>query len=255
MDSLVNQKLSNTELAQWGNWQQNRDQDAGDYLVAKYLPLVDYVIQRFLISLPKTVDKDEVRSYAYEGLLDALDKFKPEKDWKFETYAAWRIKGAIIDGLRKSDWLPRSLRDKVKKIEKAYAELEQQKGESASDQEVSEYLGMTPAELNRAVSEAALSAMLSMDDDQSNLEERMPRATIGSPERELSGQMTKEALSKAIATLPEKEKLTVSLCYFEEMKLTEIAEILGLSVSRVSQLHSKAMLRLHAAMLSVHEHY
>lgn len=255
MDSLVNQKLSNTELAQWGNWQQNRDQDAGDYLVAKYLPLVDYVIQRFLISLPKTVDKDEVRSYAYEGLLDALDKFKPEKDWKFETYAGWRIKGAIIDGLRKSDWLPRSLRDKVKKIEKAYAELEQQKGESASDQEVSEYLGMTPAELNRAVSEAALSAMLSMDDDQSNLEERMPRATIGSPERELSGQMTKEALSKAIATLPEKEKLTVSLCYFEEMKLTEIAEILGLSVSRVSQLHSKAMLRLHAAMLSVHEHY
>lgn len=120
---------------------------------------------------------------------------------------------------------------------------------------MSEYLGMTPAELNRAVSEAALSAMLSMDDDQSNLEERMPRATIGSPERELSGQMTKEALAKAIATLPEKEKLTVSLCYFEEMKLTEIAEILGLSVSRVSQLHSKAMLRLHAAMLSVHEHY
>lgn len=118
MDSLVNQKLSNTELAQWGNWQQNRDQNAGDYLVAKYLPLVDYVIQRFLISLPKTVDKDEVRSYAYEGLLDALDKFKPEKDWKFETYAAWRIKGAIIDGLRKSDWLPRSLRDKVKKSKK-----------------------------------------------------------------------------------------------------------------------------------------
>ncbi|WP_211652938.1 FliA/WhiG family RNA polymerase sigma factor [Planococcus sp. MSAK28401] len=252
---MVNQKLSNAELAQWGNWQQHRDQDAGDYLVAKYLPLVDYVIQRFLISLPKTVDKDEVRSYAYEGLLDALDKFKPEKDWKFETYAAWRIKGAIIDGLRKSDWLPRSLRDKVKKIEKAYAELEQQKGESASDQEVSEYLGMTPAELNRAVSEAALSAMLSMDDEQANLEERMPRASIGSPERELSARLTKEALAKAVAALPEKEKLTVSLCYFEEMKLTEIAEILGLSVSRVSQLHSKAMLRLHAAVLSVHEHY
>lgn len=252
---MVNQKLSNAELAQWDNWQQHRDQDAGDYLVAKYLPLVDYVIQRFLISLPKTVDKDEVRSYAYEGLLDALDKFKPEKDWKFETYAAWRIKGAIIDGLRKSDWLPRSLRDKVKKIEKAYAELEQQKGESVSDQEVSEYLGMTPAELNRAVSEAALSAMLSMDDEHANLEERLPRANAGTPDQELSHRLTKEALAKAIMGLPEKEKLTVSLCYFEEMKLTEIAEILGLSVSRVSQLHSKAMLRLHGAMLSVHEHY
>ena len=94
-----------------------------------------------------------------------------------------------------------------------------------------------------------------MDDDQANMEDRLPRAVAGSPERELSGQLTKDALSKAIAKLPEKEKLTVSLCYFEEMKLTEIAEILGLSVSRVSQLHSKAMLRLHAAMLSVHEHY
>lgn len=252
---MVNQKLSNAELEQWENWQQHRDQEAGDYLVAKYLPLVDYVIQRFLISLPKTVDKDDVRSYAYEGLLDALDKFKPEKDWKFETYGAWRIKGAIIDGLRKSDWLPRSLRDKVKRIEKAYRELEQQHEGSVSDEQVSEHLGMTPAELNRAVSEAALSTMLSMDDDALKLQEQMTRAVVGSPERQLTERLTKEALAKAVAALPEKEKLTVSLCYFEEMKLTEIAEILGLSVSRISQLHSKAMLRLHAAVLSVHEHY
>ncbi|MFC4711646.1 FliA/WhiG family RNA polymerase sigma factor [Planococcus dechangensis] len=252
---MVNQKLSDGELQQWENWQQQRDQEAGDYLVAKYLPLVDYVIQRFLINLPKTVDKDDVRSYAYEGLLDALDKFKPEKDWKFETYAAWRIKGAIIDGLRKSDWLPRSLREKVKKIEKAYAELEQQHEESVSDQQVSEYLGMTTAELNRAVSEAALSAMLSMDDENLNLQDQMPQSAAGSPDRQLTDRLIKEALAKAIESLPEKEKLTVSLCYFEEMKLTEIAEILGLSVSRISQLHSKAMLRLHAAILSVHEHY
>lgn len=252
---MVNQKLSQAELKQWENWQHYREEAAGDYLVEKYLPLVDYVIQRFLINLPKTVDKDDIRSYAYEGLLDALDKFKPEQDWKFETYAAWRIKGAIIDGLRKSDWLPRSLRDKVKKIEKAYAELEQLHEGSVSDRQVSEHLGMTPAELNRAVSEAALSAMLSMDDGNVNVEDRLPRAAGGSPEHELAKRLTKEALATAIEKLPEKEKLTVSLCYFEEMKLTEIAEILGLSVSRVSQLHSKAMLRLQAAVLSVHEHY
>src|SRR5690606_33854137 len=109
---MLNQKLSKEGLNYWGDWQQHRDPLAGEYLVEQYLPLVDYVIQRFMISLPKTVEKDDVRSYAYEGLLDALSKFNIERDLKFETYASWRIKGAIIDGLRNSDWLPRSVRDK-----------------------------------------------------------------------------------------------------------------------------------------------
>ncbi|WKA56774.1 FliA/WhiG family RNA polymerase sigma factor [Planococcus shixiaomingii] len=247
------------EKSYWEGWQKDRDPAAGEYLVERYLPLVDFLIQRFMISLPKSVDKDDIRSLAYEGLLDALDKFNPERDLKFETYATWRIKGAIIDGLRHSDWLPRSVRDKVKKIEKAYAVLEQQNGASVTDEEVSVYLGITKNELNKTVSEAALSAMVSIDE--TAYEDNEPSGKYHlieddsaiSPERNVSDQDMKATLAQAIERLPEKEKLVVSLCYYEELKLTEIAEVLSVSVSRVSQLHSKAMLRLNAAMQATHE--
>ncbi len=257
---MLNNKLSKEELYYWGNWQKQRDPQAGEYLVERYLPLVDFVVQRFMISLPRTVEKDDIRSLAYEGLLDAFDKFNIERDLMFETYASWRIKGAIIDGLRHSDWLPRSVREKVKKIEKAYAVLEQKNNYSVTDEEVSEYLGITKAELNKTVSEAALSTMTSIDETTYDEHNQVGKYNMvndhpGSPERYLTEQMTKESLSKAIERLPEKEKITISLCYFEELKLTEIAEVLNVSVSRVSQLHSKAMLRLRASVLSIHENY
>ncbi|WP_017378966.1 FliA/WhiG family RNA polymerase sigma factor [Paenisporosarcina sp. TG-14] len=257
---MLNNKLSKEELDFWESWKKNHDPQAGEYLVERYLPLVEYVIQRFMISLPKTVDKDDIRSFAFEGLLDAFDKFNIERDLKFETYASWRIKGAIIDGLRHSDWLPRSVREKVKKIEKAYAVLEQQNNYSVTDEEVSSYLGITKAELNKTVSEAALSTMLSIDettyDDHKQVGKyNMVLNDAGSPERYVNEQMVKESLSRAIERLPEKEKIVISLCYYEELKLTEIAEVLTLSVSRVSQLHSKAIMRLHTATLSIHENY
>jgi len=258
---MLNNKLSKEELNYWDSWQKQRDPQAGEYLVERYLPLVEYVIQRFMISLPKTVDKDDIRSLAFEGLLDAFDKFNIERDLKFETYATWRIKGAIIDGLRHSDWLPRSVREKVKKIENAYAVLEQEKNDSVTDEEVSDYLGITKAELNKTVSEAALSTMISIDETSYEDNHQVGKYAMiqndraDSPERSLTAKMVKESLSRAIERLPEKEKITVSLCYFEELKLTEIAEVLNVSVSRVSQLHSKAMLRLRPAILAVHEHY
>jgi len=258
----VKTKLSSEDLMYWGKWKTQRDSEAGDYLVKKYLPLIEYVIQRFMISLPKTVQKDEVRSFAYEGLLDAIDKFDIDRDLKFETYATWRVKGAIIDGLRQSDWLPRSVREKVKKIEKAYAVLEQQKAHSVTDEEVCEYLGITKSELNKTVSEAALSVMVSIDetthDDENEQVGRynlIRNVNAESPENHLYEQIMKESLVKAIDRLPEKEKLIVTLCYFEELKLTEIADVLNLSISRISQLHSKAMLRLNSAILSAQENY
>lgn len=257
---MLNNKLSKEELNYWDNWQKHRDPQAGEYLVERYLPLVEFVIQRFMISLPKSVDKDDIRSLAYEGLLDAFDKFNLERDLKFETYASWRIKGAIIDGLRHSDWLPRSVRDKVKKIEKAYAVLEQQNNYSVTDEEVSRYLGISKKELNKTVSEAAFSTIISIDetnyDDNNQVGKyNMVQNHTGSPERYLTEQMIKESLSRAIERLPEKEKIVISLCYYEELKLTEIAEVLSVSVSRVSQLHSKAILRLHTATLAIHENY
>ncbi len=253
-------KLSNDEVDCWEKWRQHRDADAGNFLVERYSPLVDFVVQRFMVSLPKTISQDDIRSLAYEGLLDAFDKFDWNKDLKFETYATWRIKGAVIDGLRQSDWLPRSIRDKVKKIEKAYVELEQQNNAAVTDAEVSAYLGITKAELNKAVSEAALSSIVSIDeaaygDDASDKYKIVDSSVVTSPEKNLAAQMMKESLTRAIDRLPEKEKLVVSLCYFEELKLTEIAEVLSVSVSRVSQLHSKAILRLNAAIIEPHDHY
>lgn len=255
-------QLSKEDLGQWEMWKAQRDPEAGDYLVRKYQHLIDYVIQRFMISLPKTVHKDDIRSYAYEGLLDAIDKFNLDGEYKFETYATWRVKGAILDSLRQSDWLPRSVREKVKKIEKAYASLEQQSGHSVTDEEVCQHLGITKAELNKTVSEAALSSMISIDEtthddenDQVGRYNLIKNENAESPEAHLFEQQTKEALTKAIERLPEKEKLIVTLCYFEELKLTEIAEVLSLSVSRISQLHSRAMLRLNSAILSTQESY
>lgn len=254
--------MSKEELGQWQKWKAERDPEAGDYLVRNYHQLIEYVIQRFMISLPKTVHKDDIRSYAYEGLLDAIDKFNLSGDYKFETYATWRVKGAILDGLRQSDWLPRTVREKVKKIEKAYATLEQQNGKSVTDDEVCQHLGMTKAELNKTVSEAALSTMISIDETiQDDEQDQVGRYNVIKnenaelPEGHLYEQLLKEALANAIDRLPEKEKLIVTLCYFEELKLTEIAEVLSLSVSRISQLHSKAMLRLNVAILSVQENY
>lgn len=255
-------QLSKEDLEQWEMWKAQRDPEAGDYLVKKYHHVIDYVIQKFMISLPKTVHKDDIRSYAYEGLLDAIDKFNVEGEYKFETYATWRVKGAIIDALRQSDWLPRSVREKVKKVEKAYASLEQQSGKSVTDEEVCAFLGITKAELNKTVSEAALSSVVSIDEtiqddehDQVGRYNQIKNENAESPEAHLFAQLTKEALTKAIERLPEKEKLIVTLCYFEELKLTEIAEVLSLSVSRISQLHSRAMLRLNSAIVSVQESY
>jgi RNA polymerase sigma factor for flagellar operon FliA len=258
---MLNVKLSKDELSYWEDWQQRRDPEAGNFLVERYLPLVDYIIQRFSYSLPKTVDKDEIRSLAYGGLLDALDKFNIGRELKFETYATWRIKGAVLDGLRTLDWLPRSIRDKAKKIEKAYIELEQQNNAPVTDEEVSMYLGMTKAELNKTVADAALASMVSIDEpdynenDLSGKYNKLEDRQAASPDKRLTDQAIKESLVQAIDRLPEKEKLVVSLCYFEELKLTEIAEVLGVSVSRVSQLHSKAILRLRSATLAVHDHY
>lgn len=253
-------RISSNEVNYWEDWQQQRDAEAGNFLAEKYMPLVEFVVQRFMVSLPKTISQDDIRSLAFEGLLDAFDKFDFKKDLKFETYATWRIKGAVIDGLRQSDWLPRSIRDKVKKIEKAYIELEQRHNATVTDAEVSNYLGITKAELNKTVSEAALSAIVSIDEtaygDDASEKYMIADPAIGiSPDKTLNAQSMKESLTRAIERLPEKEKLVVSLCYFEELKLTEIAEVLGVSVSRVSQLHSKAILRLNAALVETHDHY
>ncbi|WP_025027634.1 FliA/WhiG family RNA polymerase sigma factor [Caldalkalibacillus mannanilyticus] len=258
---MTGKKWSSEEIEIWNKWREHRNQEAGNFIVAKYLPLVDYVVHRLSISLPHTVQKDDLKSFGFNGLLDAIDKFDFSRGLQFETYASWRIKGAIIDGLRQNDWIPRSVRDKARKIEEAYTLLEQENLRSVSDHEVSQFLGISEEEVNKVIVEASLSSITSIDEPIYDDEEHqigrynmIKNMNAESPEGVLHQQFIKDILKLSIERLPEKEKIVVSLFYFEEMNLTEIAEIMGLSTSRISQLHSKAMLRLKAAMTNEKEH-
>ncbi|MDQ0337288.1 RNA polymerase sigma factor for flagellar operon FliA [Caldalkalibacillus uzonensis] len=252
---MSTKKWTKQDWENWRKWKDGRDPEAGQCLVLKYMSVVDYVVGRISLTLPDSITKDELKSWGLDGLLDAFDKFEPERGLQFETYARLRVKGAIIDELRRSDILPRSVREKARKIEEAYLQLEQEKQRSVTDQEVSQYLGISVHELRQTLADVSLSAMLSIDEVVYDEEtQQMVRSTVlensqaDNPEQYVDEQWKKETLAHAIDRLPEKEKWVVSLAYFEELTLTEIAQLLNLSTSRISQLHSKALLRLKAAL-------
>lgn len=246
------------EREYWRRWKEERDAVAGNYLVSKYLSLVDYVAGRLMATFPNKISKDELRSLGMEGLLDALNKFDPDRGLKFETYASLRIRGAIIDGLRKDDAVPRTLREKARKIEEAYNKLEQEKLRSVSDEEVCDYLGISVNELHQTLFDVSLAVMVSINetvcDEENHATTRwavLENPHAENPEELLDEQEMKELLAKAIDQLPEKEKWVITMVYFEELTLTEIAQVLNLSTSRISQLHSKALSRLKEALSKV----
>lgn len=227
--------------------------EAKQSLIEGYLPLVDYVSNRLSIGLPKNVSKDDLASYGIMGLIDAIEKFDYERGLQFETYASWRIRGAIIDGLRQGDWVPRSVREKSKKIEEAYQKLEQQYLRSVTDAEISAYLQVSESEFQQMVQEIAITTVCSIDDPirEEDSETRLSLLIdekAKNPEYKVNEFFLKETLAKAIERLTEKERTVVSLFYFEELSLSEIAEVMCLSPSRISQLHSKAILRLRGSL-------
>jgi RNA polymerase sigma factor FliA len=238
------------EHKHWNNWVYSRDPQAGDELVQKYMPLVHYHVQRVSASLPKSVSKKELVSFGLMGLYDALEKFDPSRDLKFDTYASFRIRGAILDGLRKEDWLPRSTREKAKKIEATIERLEQKYMRTVTAKEVADELGMTEEEVYIVINEGFFANVLSLDeyskDDDEN--EHMPFTIRDenaiTPEERLLKQELKSQLAEVIKQLSEKEQLVISLFYKEELTLTEIGQIMGLSTSRISQIHSKAIFKM-----------
>ncbi|GLH63229.1 FliA/WhiG family RNA polymerase sigma factor [Parageobacillus sp. G301] len=242
--------LTSEERKYWDRWIYHRDPQAGDKLVQTYMPLVHYHVQRIAASLPKTISKQELISLGLMGLYDALEKFDPSRDLKFDTYASFRIRGAIFDGLRKEDWLPRSVREKAKKIEETIEKLEQRYMRSVTAKEVADELGITEEEVYTAVNENFFSNVLSFQHViTENKEEENALLAIRdektpSPEEEVLKQELYEKLEEVIQQLSEKEQLVISLFYKEELTFTEIGEILGLSTSRISQLHSKAIFKL-----------
>lgn len=241
------------EQMSWQNWVNVRDPEAGDYLVKKYMPLVSYHVQRISVTLPKSVSRDDIKSLGLMGLYDALQKFDPARDLKFDTYASFRIRGAIIDGLRKEDWLPRSTREKAKKIEAASERLEQQLMRNASIEEVAKELDMPVEDVYSSINEQFFSNLLSIDeqpsdDDHEGFSHMIKDEKALIPEQKVLKDEALNEMTQLITNLNDKEQLVLSLFYKEELTLTEIGEVMNLSTSRISQIHSKAIFKLRKSL-------
>ncbi len=245
--------------ALWREYTKSKDQGVRDRLILTYAPLVKYVAGRLGSGLPAHVDENDLVSYGLLGLIGAIERFDPNRDIKFETYAIARIKGSIIDELRAMDWVPRSVRSRARDIERAIGELERKLMRAPTDEEISEKLGVSVDDLNESLSEIGRSSIAALDElwtissgagggDQVALIDTIEDTQGPEPQSELAQTELKEALGEAIARLPEREKLVVTLYYYEELTLREIGEVLGVTESRVSQLHTKAILRLKARL-------
>lgn len=250
----MEQVLSNEEQMIWEKWVSNRDLEAGNLLVQKYMPLVNFHVQRVSVGLPKNISRDELKSYGLMGLFDALEKFDPKRDLKFDTYASFRIRGAIIDGLRKEDWLSRSSREKAKKIEATIERLEQKLMRNVTAKDVAKELNIPEEEVFSTMNEHFFSNILSIDETIHDQEDKDgqtfaikdPKAEI--PEEKIIKDELIEELTEKISTLSEKEQLVLSLFYKEELTLTEIGQVMNLSTSRISQIHSKALFKLRQSL-------
>jgi RNA polymerase sigma factor for flagellar operon FliA len=223
-----------------------------DRLILTYAPLVKYVAGRLGSGLPAHVDEGDLVSYGLLGLIGAIERYEPDRDVKFETYAIARIKGAIIDELRALDWVPRSVRSRAREIERAVGELESKLGRAPSDDEIAGKVGISVEELEDNLTEISRTSIAALDElwtvsaggDQIAFIDTLEDETAPDPQTALSQTELREAIGEAIARLPEREKLVVTLYYYEELTLREIGEVLGVTESRVSQLHTKAILRL-----------
>jgi len=240
----------------WQEYRRNRDEKLRDRLILTYAPLVKYVAGRLGSGLPAHVEEGDLVSYGLLGLIGAIERYDPDRDVKFETYAIARIKGSIIDELRALDWVPRSVRARARDIERAVAELESKLGRAPNDDEIATKLGLTEDELEDSLTEISRSSIAALDElwtvsaggDQIALIDTIEDTQGPEPQSALAQTELREAMADAIARLPEREKLVVTLYYYEELTLREIGEVLGVTESRVSQLHTKAILRLKARL-------
>lgn len=230
-----------------------------DEALEKYAPLVKYVVDRIATGLPKTIERDDLVNTAVIGLFDAMEKYDEGRGTKFETYAVWRIRGAVLDELRSLDWVSRSVRKKAKEVEQAARRLDQKLGRAASDNEVAEELNLTSGEFNRLLEEVRGSMLLSLDQsfnvdddhDIAGLADMIEDDKAVDVLSDIELEEARDILLGSINRLSDQEKLVIALYYYEEMTLKEIGEALQISESRVSQIHTKAILRLKGKMRNV----
>jgi RNA polymerase sigma factor for flagellar operon FliA len=243
----------------WSRYKKEGDEKARERLVLAYSPLVKFVAGRMSSGLPAHIEEADLISYGLLGLIGAIERFDPGREIKFETFAVARIKGSIIDELRSLDWVPRSVRAKAREIEAAHAKVERMLGRTPTDEEVSEELGVSMDDFQESLLQISNSSVMALDElwavsdssgDQVSLLDTMKDPSAVDPARELGVSELKDRLANAISRLPEREKLVVALYYYENLTLREIGEVLGVTESRVSQLHTKAVLRLKSRLQS-----
>jgi RNA polymerase sigma factor for flagellar operon FliA len=241
----------------WRRYKSDGDNKVRERLVVAYSPLVKYVAGRTAAGLPPHVEEADLISYGLVGLISAIERFDLSRDIKFETYAIMRIKGAIIDELRSMDWVPRSVRARAREVERANAKLENRLQRAPTDQEIADELGITVDELNESLLAISHSSMVALDElwsvsdssgDQVSLMDTIEDPNAPDPARSLDVGDLKDRIADSIAKLPEREKLVIALYYYENLTLREIGEVLGVTESRVSQMHTKAVLRLRSRM-------
>lgn len=238
----------------WDRWLKDEDSEAANELVKQYKYLISYHVERVSVHLPKSVQKDELISFAYLGLFDALKKFDPSRDLKFDTYASFRIRGSIIDGLRREDWLPRTLREQTKNVEDTIDRLNKKLERKPTASEVATELGMTTNEVERSIRDSLYSNVLSIDQKSASSslkdEEQDGYATLVdesmiTPTEHILKEEMKVELAKTIKSLNQNEQLVISLFYEKELTMTEIGDVLDLSTSRISQIHKQALFKMH----------
>ncbi|MCH7471700.1 FliA/WhiG family RNA polymerase sigma factor [bacterium] len=232
----------------WHEYEKGQRQPIVAQLVEAYGHLVDYQVQRLLFDLPASVDRDDLVSEARIGLIDAINRFDPGKNVKFETYASIRIRGAIVDYLRKLDWAPRSLRQRARLFASAVAELEQELGAPPSEEQLAKKLGMEVANYRQALSDLSVLTVLSFRDIKEGEGELQLKSKMEEPQDSAARSAFVRSLAQAIKRLPEREQLVLELYYHRQFSLREIGEVLNLSESRICQIHASAVIRLRGVL-------
>lgn len=238
--------------ALWAEYKTEPSKTLRERLIVQYSPLVKYVAGRVSAGLPQNIDQADLVSYGVFGLIDAIEKFEPARGFRFETYAISRIKGAIMDELRSIDWVPRSVRAKARTIESAIIKLEAVHHRSPTDSELAEELDLSADQLQRSLSQISFVGMAALDELLTAGSDRGESMTLGDtiadtedgPLAIFESAELKERLRDAVARLPERERTVLGLYYYEGMTLAQIGEVLGVTESRICQIHTRAVLQL-----------
>lgn len=248
-----------TEEELWAEYKVSRDSRIRDAFIEQYAPLVKYVAGKVAMGMPHNVEFDDLVGFGVFGLFDAIEKFDPDKHVKFKTYAVTRIRGAIFDELRSIDWVPRSVRQKSREIEEAVRHLESNLGRAATDAEIAGQMGMSTDEFQKTMLKVSGTSILSLNDmwysgednDKVSIVDSIESPESMNPDMIVEKDEIKRVIVQAIQELPEKEKKVLVLYYYEDLTLKEIGKVLDVTESRISQLHTKAIMRLRAKLTNI----